>query len=144
MANPGFAKCSSSMEKWSPEPRREYYLSIYGPADEQYFALSCGMRHLGMFDDANAAYAKALSDFNGASSPAALPAGVEAVARVAKAIVGPHKALPPGASKWTLDDLRDMRWEALSTMEKNAALCSAKAVLALSASAPAQEDRAHG
>lgn len=69
-------------------------------------------------------------------SPEALPAGGVDVERVAKAIVGPHKALSAGASKWSLDELREVRWNMLSKMEKNEAICSAKAVLALS-SAPA-------
>lgn len=66
MDNPGFEKCSANMEKWEPSNGRVYNVSIYGSAPKLYYALSCGMRHLGIFDDKASAYDKARQDAFGA------------------------------------------------------------------------------
>ncbi len=45
------------------------------------------------------------------------------------AIVGPWRPLPPVAMTFTLEDLRRIRWNALSTQDKGVALQQAGAVL---------------
>lgn len=49
---------------------------------------------------------------------------------IAKAIVGPHQPVPAG-SKFTLEHLRDVRWNMLTDYEQDIRLAEAQAVIDL-------------
>ncbi|AXQ68720.1 hypothetical protein HOU00_gp405 [Caulobacter phage CcrPW] len=48
--------------------------------------------------------------------------------KVARAVLGPYLPLPPGTN-WTLDELRQKRWERASADDKSLALQAAGAIL---------------
>lgn len=51
------------------------------------------------------------------------------IERVAKAIEGPHLPVPD-SSRYTLDELRDVRWRALSRQDQSIRLNEARAAIA--------------
>lgn len=57
------------------------------------------------------------------------------IEKVARAIIGPHEPVP-ASSRYTLDELREVRWRQITSDERSMALREAKAALAAMQPAP--------
>jgi hypothetical protein len=68
-------------------------------------------------------------------------ANKELIEKVAKAINGPFRPVPEG-SLFTLDQLRDVRWQQINGAERNLCLASAQAAISTILAAIAEADTA--
>jgi len=57
------------------------------------------------------------------------------IEKVARAIIGPHEPVP-ASSRYTLDELREVRWRQITSDERSMALREAKAAIAAMQPAP--------